>query len=366
MALHIALQQCSPVASQFGDEAVKLVVKHTFLELETEASPPGDFRSKRRALTTPALSFKWDGENWLDSNDLAENDTCAGTSESDTCRSASDMDDSLADVEELSQAVAELPLSEHSDSSPLRADLRQNKRPTATICLETMTGTLQCDHSDAAFSASASRSHQTPKAQCSPHAQGSVPSDFAPRAPLSAELSAAELELKAAELKVAALRAEAQAQRARADSSKIAAKQAGSSWQRAENPAWMQMVAMPASPFMPYFQAPAGWAPPGYTAAYSMAAWPTPCMPAPPSQPSSGSAPEKSSAEVPAGSKAEKDFTTLMLSNLQGLSANIGRYRNSPVMHEDVPEHLKPLLFINGHFVCFPPPTRRLRALTEQ
>lgn len=47
---------------------------------------------------------------------------------------------------------------------------------------------------------------------------------------------------------------------------------------------------------------------------------------------------------------------------LQGLEANIERYRNSPVMHEDVPDHFKPLLFKNGHSVPFPQPTRRLRA----
>lgn len=51
---------------------------------------------------------------------------------------------------------------------------------------------------------------------------------------------------------------------------------------------------------------------------------------------------------------------------LQGLSANIERYRNSPVMHEDVPEHFKPLLFVNGRSMRFPPPTRQLHPPSEQ
>merc|ERR1712080_58537 len=41
---------------------------------------------------------------------------------------------------------------------------------------------------------------------------------------------------------------------------------------------------------------------------------------------------------------------------LQGLAANIERYRNSPVMHQDVPDHFKPLLFKCGQPVRFPRP----------
>jgi hypothetical protein len=47
---------------------------------------------------------------------------------------------------------------------------------------------------------------------------------------------------------------------------------------------------------------------------------------------------------------------------LQGLQAHIERYRNSPVMHVDVPEDHKPLLFSHGCRVQFPMPTRRIRA----
>mmetsp|Transcript_27611 Transcript_27611/g.47949 ORF Transcript_27611/g.47949 Transcript_27611/m.47949 type:complete len:466 (+) Transcript_27611:69-1466(+) len=46
----------------------------------------------------------------------------------------------------------------------------------------------------------------------------------------------------------------------------------------------------------------------------------------------------------------------------QGLQAHVERYRNSPVMHADVPEKYKPLLFINGHRTPFPPPTKKIRA----
>jgi hypothetical protein len=45
---------------------------------------------------------------------------------------------------------------------------------------------------------------------------------------------------------------------------------------------------------------------------------------------------------------------------LQGLWANIERYRNSPVMHQDVPDQFKPLLLSNGVRVEFPAPTKPL------
>jgi hypothetical protein len=46
---------------------------------------------------------------------------------------------------------------------------------------------------------------------------------------------------------------------------------------------------------------------------------------------------------------------------LQGLQANIERYRNSSVMHPDVPDHFKPLLFVDGVSAPFPPATRPLQ-----
>jgi RNA recognition motif-containing protein len=45
---------------------------------------------------------------------------------------------------------------------------------------------------------------------------------------------------------------------------------------------------------------------------------------------------------------------------LQGLASNIERYRNSAVMHPDVPEHFKPMVFENGCMVSFPAPTRNI------
>lgn len=46
----------------------------------------------------------------------------------------------------------------------------------------------------------------------------------------------------------------------------------------------------------------------------------------------------------------------------QGLESHIERYRNSPVMHEGVPDMYKPVLFKDGIRVEFPPPTKKIRA----
>lgn len=47
---------------------------------------------------------------------------------------------------------------------------------------------------------------------------------------------------------------------------------------------------------------------------------------------------------------------------LQGLEAHIARYRSSPVMHADIPDEFKPIVFRAGLRVAFPPPIRRVRA----
>jgi hypothetical protein len=47
---------------------------------------------------------------------------------------------------------------------------------------------------------------------------------------------------------------------------------------------------------------------------------------------------------------------------LQGLQAHIERFRNSPVMHESVPEMFKPLLMKDGVHMPFPPATKRIHA----
>jgi RNA recognition motif-containing protein len=45
----------------------------------------------------------------------------------------------------------------------------------------------------------------------------------------------------------------------------------------------------------------------------------------------------------------------------QGLDSNVDRYRNSPIMHKDVPDLFKPALFVNGMRVEFPQATKKLR-----
>lgn len=45
----------------------------------------------------------------------------------------------------------------------------------------------------------------------------------------------------------------------------------------------------------------------------------------------------------------------------QGLAANIGRYRNSPVMHPGVPDEFKPLLFAEGQRIEFPAASKKVR-----
>jgi len=46
----------------------------------------------------------------------------------------------------------------------------------------------------------------------------------------------------------------------------------------------------------------------------------------------------------------------------QGLEAHVERYRNSPVMHESVPEEWRPLLLKMGVPIAFPPPTLKIKA----
>merc|ERR1719512_154788 len=46
----------------------------------------------------------------------------------------------------------------------------------------------------------------------------------------------------------------------------------------------------------------------------------------------------------------------------QGLSELVERYRNSPVMHDGIPEECKPVIFRNGKKVKFPAPTQKIKA----
>lgn len=45
----------------------------------------------------------------------------------------------------------------------------------------------------------------------------------------------------------------------------------------------------------------------------------------------------------------------------QGLAAHIDRYRNSPVMHESVPDAYKPVMYSGGVRAIFPAPTKKIR-----
>lgn len=58
---------------------------------------------------------------------------------------------------------------------------------------------------------------------------------------------------------------------------------------------------------------------------------------------------------------SDKVCDVLWSDEQQGLASNIERYRNSPVMHESVPEECKPIVLANGVRVPFPAPTKRLR-----
>merc|ERR1712187_170997 len=44
------------------------------------------------------------------------------------------------------------------------------------------------------------------------------------------------------------------------------------------------------------------------------------------------------------------------------LDDHIEAYRNSPIMHESVQERFRPLLFQNGERICFPRPTKKIKA----
>lgn len=58
---------------------------------------------------------------------------------------------------------------------------------------------------------------------------------------------------------------------------------------------------------------------------------------------------------------SEKRCQVACSEGLQGLEAFVERYRNSPVMHESMPDEFKPVLFSDGVRVPFPPPTRKIR-----
>lgn len=59
--------------------------------------------------------------------------------------------------------------------------------------------------------------------------------------------------------------------------------------------------------------------------------------------------------------KSEKVSVVTWSQPLQGLEGHIERYRNSPVMHPDVADDKRPVLFRGGERIPFPPPTKKLR-----
>lgn len=61
------------------------------------------------------------------------------------------------------------------------------------------------------------------------------------------------------------------------------------------------------------------------------------------------------------GLPSEKVCEVCWSNVLQGVEAHIERYRNSPVMHDMVPDDFKPMLFENGKHVPFPAPTKSIR-----
>jgi len=60
---------------------------------------------------------------------------------------------------------------------------------------------------------------------------------------------------------------------------------------------------------------------------------------------------------VPAAGRA----VTHISQELQGLEANINRYRNSSLMHASVPDWVRPALYRSGERIPFAPPTVELR-----
>lgn len=66
-------------------------------------------------------------------------------------------------------------------------------------------------------------------------------------------------------------------------------------------------------------------------------------------------------ADVPVEAM-EKCCEVLWGQPLQGLEAHVERYRNSPVMSEEVPDACRPAVFSNGRRIPFPEATKRVRA----
>lgn len=71
------------------------------------------------------------------------------------------------------------------------------------------------------------------------------------------------------------------------------------------------------------------------------------------------------------GTPSKKSCEVTLGSELQGYEAHVDRYRNSPVMHEAVPDEFTPAMFSEGRRIAFPAPTKpikqpRLRASRQK
>jgi hypothetical protein len=65
-------------------------------------------------------------------------------------------------------------------------------------------------------------------------------------------------------------------------------------------------------------------------------------------------------------SSFSKTACAMRWSHCQGLSENINRYRNSPLMSDEVPAFYKPVLLKDGVRIPFPKPTKQLRTLRRR
>merc|ERR1712032_70746 len=62
------------------------------------------------------------------------------------------------------------------------------------------------------------------------------------------------------------------------------------------------------------------------------------------------------------GGPSRKVCEVIWSSPCQGIEEHIARYRNSPLMHEAVPDECRPVLLEGGKRIPFPPPTKSVRA----
>lgn len=62
------------------------------------------------------------------------------------------------------------------------------------------------------------------------------------------------------------------------------------------------------------------------------------------------------------GMRSSKVCSVTWGNPLQGYAAHVERYRDSPVMHESVPDEWKPILLAGGVRQVFPPPTKHIKA----